>query len=153
MASEPKDPKRLEFRTVPRRDADIAALEAELRVAQLTADVAALDRLISDDLLFTGPDGTLGTKADDLKAYREGVMRVATHEPEKLHVRHVGAHVALVALRARMTGSYAGTPFAGIASYSRVWAREDGRWRIVGGHVSVVPMDMDAAAGGRAPED
>jgi ketosteroid isomerase-like protein len=144
MASEPKDPKRLEFRTVPRRDADIAALEAELRTAQLTADVAALDRLISDDLLFTGPNGMLGTKADDLKGYREGIMRVATHEPEKLHVRHVGVNVAVAALRTRMTGSYAGTPFDGVASYTRVWAKEDGRWRIVGGHVSVVPVATDA---------
>ena len=44
-------------------DPVIVALEAELRAAQLTADVAALDRLISEDLLFTGPDGQLGTKA------------------------------------------------------------------------------------------
>lgn len=120
-------------------DDDIAALEAELRAAQLGGDVAALDRLISDDLLFTGPDGALATKADDLAAYREGVMRVSAHEPEELRVRRVGADVALVALRTRMAGSYAGTPFSGIARYTRVWAREEGRWRIVGGHVSVVP--------------
>ena len=122
-------------------DAEIAALEAELRAAQLGADVAALDRLIADDLLFTGPDGALATKADDLAAYRDGVMRVASHEPEALRVRRVGADVAVAALRARMTGSYAGTPFAGVARYTRVWAREDGRWRIVAGHVSVTPLD------------
>ena len=120
-------------------DADIAALEAELRAAQLGADVAALDRLISDDLLFTGPDGALATKADDLAAYRDGVMRVSAHKPEELRVRRVGADVAVVALRTRMAGSYAGTPFSGVARYTRVWAREEGRWRIVGGHVSVVP--------------
>jgi hypothetical protein len=40
-------------------DPEIAAPEDELRHAQLTADVGALDRHISDDLLFTGPDGTL----------------------------------------------------------------------------------------------
>ena len=122
-------------------DPEIAALEAELRAAQLTADVAALDRLIADDLLFTGPDGALATKAQDLAAYRDGVMRVATHEPEALRVRRIGADVAIVALRARMTGSYAGTPFAGVARYTRVWAREGGRWRIAGGHVSVAPVD------------
>jgi uncharacterized protein (TIGR02246 family) len=118
-------------------DAEIAAMEQELRRAQLESDVAALDRLISDDLLFTGPDGNLATKADDLGAYRDGVMRVATHEPEALRVRAVGPDVAVVSLRARMTGSYAGNAFAGVARYTRVWAREDGRWRIIGGHVSV----------------
>ena len=113
-------------------DAEIAALEAELRAAQLSADVAALDRLIADDL----PDGALATKADDLAAYRDGVMRVTAHDPEALHVRRVGPDVAVAALRARMTGSYAGTPFAGVARYTRVWARAD-----VAGHVSVTPLD------------
>ena len=126
-------------------DAEIAALEAELRAAQLGADVAALDRLIDDDLLFTGPDGALATKADDLAAYRDGVMRVATHQPEALHVRRVGADVAVAAVRAHMTGSYAGTPFTGIARYTRVWARTDGRWRIVAGHVGVTPLDQSPA--------
>ena len=122
-------------------DTEIAALEAELRTAQLGADVSALDRLISDDLLFTGPDGAFATKADDLAAYRDGVMRVSTHEPEELRVRRVGTDVAVVALRTRMTGSYGGAPFSGIARYTRVWAREGGRWRIVGGHVTVHPNE------------
>jgi hypothetical protein len=81
-------------------DTEITALEADLRAAQLGADVNALDRLISDDLLFIGPDGALATKAQDLAAYRDGVMRVTMHEPEELHVRRVGAEVAVVVLRA-----------------------------------------------------
>ena len=50
---------------------------------------------------------------------------------EELHVRRVGTDVAVVALRTRMAGSYAGTLFSGTASYTRIWAREEGRWRIV----------------------
>jgi Domain of unknown function (DUF4440) len=50
-------------------DAEIVELEARIRAAQLGADVAALDALIDEDLLFTGPDGTLGTKAQDLAAH------------------------------------------------------------------------------------
>ena len=50
-------------------DAEFIDLEAALRVAQLRADVSALDRLVSDELLFTGPDGQLGTKAQDLEAH------------------------------------------------------------------------------------
>ena len=118
-------------------DTEIASLEAQLRAAQLEADVDALDRLISDDLLFTGPDGRLGSKAADLAAYRDGVMRVFTHEPQDLRVRWVGANVAVAALRTRMAGMYAGAPFSGIASYTRVWAREGERWQIVAGQVSV----------------
>jgi ketosteroid isomerase-like protein len=120
-------------------EADIAALENELRVAQLSADVAALDRLISQDLLFTGPDGALATKADDLSAYRNGIIRITVHEPKELHIRRVGSDVFLVALRTQLAGTYAGTPFSGVARYTRVWSRETGHWLIVGGHVSMTP--------------
>lgn len=121
-------------------DPEIVACEAQLRAAQLAADVAALDRLIAEDLLFTGPDGQLGTKAQDLAAHGSGTVRFRGHEPEELRVVHVGADVALAALRARLTVEVAGTLLRGTYRYTRVWAREvGGSWRVVGGHVSTVP--------------
>ena len=119
---------------------EIVALEAELRAAQLAADVPALDRLIAAELLFTGPDGQLGTKAQDLDAHGSGVVRFRSHVPEELRVRRVGADVAVTALRARLEVEVAGTLVRGTYRYTRVWAREvDGKWRVVGGHVSEVP--------------
>ena len=127
-------------------DDEIVALEAALRRAQLDADVAALDVLIAEELLFTGPDGQLGTKAQDLDAHRSGVVRFRTHEPEELRIRRVGAHVAVAALRARLGVEVAGTVVQGVYRYTRVWAREGGgRWRVVGGHVSAVASDVDRA--------
>ena len=83
-------------------DAEIVELEAQLRAAQLAADVSALDALIADELLFTGPDGSVGTKEQDLAAHRSGAVRFRAHEPEELRVRRVGADVAVTALRARL---------------------------------------------------
>ena len=120
-------------------DDEIVALEAAIRRAQLDADVAALDSLIGEQLLFTGPDGELGTKAQDLEAHRTGVVRFRAHEPEELRIRRVGANVAVTALRARLTVEVAGASVQGTFRYTRVWAREDGEpWRVVGGHVSQV---------------
>ena len=120
-------------------DPEIVSLEAELRAAQLAADVPALGRLISDDLLFTGPDGQLATKAQDLEAHGSGVVRFRSHEPEELRIRRVGADVAVSALRTRLEVEVAGTLVGGTYRYTRVWAREaDGKWRVVGGHVSEV---------------
>ena len=126
---------------------EIVAAEARLRAAQLAADVAALDDLIADALLFTGPDGQLGTKAADLAAHGSGVVRFRAHEPEELRVRAVGPDVAVSALRARLAVEVGGTLFQGTFRYTRVWAREDrGPWRVVGGHVSEVPA-ADARGG------
>ena len=126
-------------------DAEIVALEAALRAAQLTADVPALAHLISDDLLFTGPDGQLGTKAQDLEAHGSGAVRFRSHVPEELRVRRVGADVVVTALRARLEVAVAGNLARGTYRYTRVWAREeDGQWRVVGGHVSEVAPSPDA---------
>ena len=120
-------------------DREIVILEARIRAAQLSADVTALEDLISDDLLFTGPDGQLGTKAQDLEAYWSGTIQFMEHIPEELHIRRVGADVAITSLRAQLTVNVAGTLTRGTYRYTRVWAREDGRaWRVVGGHVSLV---------------
>lgn len=121
-------------------DSQLVALEAELRAAQLAADVPTLARLISDDLLFTGPDGQLATKAQDLEAHGSGVVRFRSHVPEELRVRRVGTDVAVAALRARLEVEVAGTLHRGTYRYTRVWARDEGgAWRVVGGHVSEVP--------------
>lgn len=126
-------------------DAKIVALESELRAAQLNADVVALDRLISDELLFVGPDGNLATKAQDLEAHRSGAVRFRAHEPEELHVRRIGDDVAIAALRAKLTVELAGRVVSGTYRYTRVWAREsDGAWRVVGGHVSQVSQPPTA---------
>jgi ketosteroid isomerase-like protein len=121
-------------------DPAIVAAESRLRAAQLAADVAALDALIADALLFTGPDGQLGTKAQDLAAHASGLVRFREHAPEELRVRAVGPDVAIAALRARLAVEVAGTLVRGTYRYTRVWAREGaGGWRVVGGHVSEVP--------------
>ena len=123
-------------------DPEIVACEARLRAAQLGADVAALDLLIADALLFTGPDGRLGTKAQDLAAHGSGAVRFRAHEPEELRVHRVGADVAVAALCARLAVEVAGALVRGTYRYTRVWAREGGGpWRVVGGHVSEVPAD------------
>ena len=122
-------------------DPEVVALESALRCAQLTADVGALDRLLSDDLLFTGPDGHLGSKAQDLAAHRSGVVRIRDHEPTELRVRRVGADVAIVALRTRLVVEVNGATVRGTYCYTRVWAREHGSWRVAGGHVAATSAD------------
>ena len=127
-------------------DPEIVILEARIRMAQLGADLTALNDLISDDLLFTGPDGQLGSKAQDLEAYQSGTVKFIEHVPEQLRIRRVSADVSIAALRAQLTVDVAGRRSRGTYRYTRIWAREDGQtWRVVGGHVSLVnSSDADA---------
>jgi hypothetical protein len=48
----------------------LRAAEQRLLAAQLASDVPVLAELLDDAVLFTGPDGKLSTKDDDLSAHR-----------------------------------------------------------------------------------
>ena len=121
-------------------DPEIVAVEGELRRAQLDGDVGTLDRLLAESLLFTGPDGQLSTKAQDLAAHASGHVRFRRYAPVELRIRRVGHDVAITALDAELAVEVAGTAVQGRFRYTRVWARErDLTWRVVGGHVAVVP--------------
>lgn len=94
-------------------DPEIVALETRLRAAQLAADVAELDALIDEDLLFVGPDGRLASKAQDLAAHSSGAVRFREHVPETLHVRRLGSGVAVTSLRARLVVEVMGAVTSG----------------------------------------
>jgi ketosteroid isomerase-like protein len=126
----------------------LRACEAALRQAQLESDVAALDRLVDDALVFTGPDGAVVGKADDLDAHRRGVVRITRLEPSEERIQRFG-NVAIVSVRMEMAGSFQGAPFAGPFRYTRVWcARPDG-WRVVAGHVSAVSCQSAGTSSAR----
>jgi len=121
------------------QDPEIVALELRLRAAQLDADVKALDGLIADELLFTGPDGTLSSKTQDLAAHAAGIVRFRAHEPRELSIRRVGRDVAITALLAHLAVEVNAVVVEGEYRYTRVWSRENGDdWRVVGGHVSEI---------------
>jgi ketosteroid isomerase-like protein len=118
-------------------DASLRDSEASLRAAQLASDVDTLELLLDDALVFTGPDGAVYGKQDDLTAHRQGAIRITRLTPSDERVLRFGS-IAIVNVRMEMAGSFMGTPFAGPFRYTRVWcARPDG-WRIVAGHVSAV---------------
>jgi hypothetical protein len=129
---------------VGQADPEIVEHEARIRLAQLRADVEELDALIAEELLFTGPNGQLASKAEDLAAHRSGVVRFREHEPLELRVRRVSESVVVTALLARLAVEVNGTTVRGTCRYTRVWAHDGSGWRVVAGHVSEVPAAAQA---------
>jgi hypothetical protein len=120
-----------------RTDDALRAAEAALRQAQLTNDTEALDRLLDESLVFTGPDGALYGKADDLHAHRERWLRLTRLEPSEERVQRFG-RIAVVSVRMEMAGSFKDAPLGGSYRYTRIWCKRPEGWRIVAGHVSAV---------------
>ncbi len=118
-------------------EASLHACEVALRRAQLASDVAELDRLVDDSLVFTGPNGAVYGKKDDLDAHRQGVVRITRLDPSEERIQSFG-HIAVVSVRMEMSGTFEGQAFAGPFRYTRVWRAQADGWRVVAGHVSAV---------------
>ena len=115
-------------------EAEIVARENELLGAMTTNDVARLDDLLHDDLLFNGPDGSTGTKAMDLANYRSGGIQLRAVEASDRLLSAIGDAV-VVAVTVAIEGTYLGQAVDGRFRYLRVWKRFDGAWRVIGGSV------------------
>ena len=116
----------------------IRNLEERLRRAMLASDHAALDALISADLIFTNHLGQLLGKQDDLALHRAGLLRFSTLEPSEFWALP-SPGLAIVSVRMKAGGTYAGTLFEADLRYTRVWRQSaDETWQIVAGHSSAV---------------
>lgn len=115
--------------------ASIQAAEEALRQAMLASDIAALERLLHPDLLFTNHMGWTFTREDDLNAHRSGLLKIHGLDLSEWHIA-VREACAVVSVQARITGSYNGVPANGTFRFMRTWAPdasdEAGEvWRVI----------------------
>lgn len=115
----------------------IREYEERLRVAMLHSDVAELDALIDDDLLFVGPGGGVYTKADDLQLHRSGSQRMSQADWLAVEVRSHGT-TCITAVTAQLSGTLMGEPFSGRFRYVRTWVQQESVWRVVAGSVTAM---------------
>ncbi len=118
-------------------DDEILACEAELRQAQLNSDVAALDRLLDDQLMFTNVDGKQVGKREDLSMHGSGRLRITRMDPGECRLLHLG-ETSVVSVRMNADAVMDGVPVSGTLRYTRVWHKQAEGWRVVAGHMSAV---------------
>jgi len=112
--------------------------ERRLQAAQRAGDVDALDLLLDDRLVATGPDGGSFGKADDLEAHRSGALRITKLVQEDLDLLLDG-DVAITRVTVSAEAVQGGVRTAGRLMYTRTWVRRDDGWRVLGAHFSVLP--------------
>ncbi len=115
----------------------IKKLEEELRLAMLGSDVLKLDSFISDSLIFTDHSGSIYTKEMDLHNHRSGNLKIDGLYPQDQKIKLYDG-TAIVSVLMRISGSFAEEPFNGNNRYTRIWVKQDGIWKIVAAHSSVV---------------
>jgi ketosteroid isomerase-like protein len=117
---------------------ELRKAERRLQATQLAGDTAALEQLLDDRAVFTGPDGKCYTKQDDLHLHRSRQQILTKVIEEDLTVL-VEGRTGVTWFLGSLEGTFAGTPFAARLRYTRTWIHDnDHGWRIVAAHASPV---------------
>ncbi|MBD2070538.1 nuclear transport factor 2 family protein [Leptolyngbya sp. FACHB-671] len=119
----------------------IENLEEKLQQAMLTSNVAVLDELIADNLVWTMHTGFVSNKQSDLDAYRSGVFRFTKLEISDRQFHPYSSDCVVVTLKAEIDGVLNGQAFSETYRFTRVWMQRQNRWQIIAGHVSqIIPL-------------
>ncbi|MGO8717949.1 MAG: nuclear transport factor 2 family protein [Acidobacteriaceae bacterium] len=108
----------------------IEKLEQMWQQAELTADTAVLDTMLSDDYLGIYGDGTLATKAETIDSFKDGSTRFSQIHTWDRKIRVFGS-TAVVVSKAQVVGTHDGESLNGTYRYTRVYHRHNGVWKIV----------------------
>ena len=108
----------------------VEQLEQVWRAAELNADVAAMNKLLSDDFVGITMTGQVVTKAQQLERLRRRTMVLNKLDLKDVHVKLIGM-TAIVTSLAEVEGSNEGAPMHGTFRYTRVYSRQPtGTWQI-----------------------
>jgi len=113
----------------------IRQLDNERIQAQIGADAVALDRIYADDFIGVGPSGTVRTKAQVISDFTSGDLRFQSITTDEVQVR-VYENTAVETGLSTMSGQDKGKAVPRDTRFTRVWVKQQGRWRLVANHYS-----------------
>ena len=113
----------------------IKQLDNERIRAQIGADAAALDRIYADDFIGVGPSGTVRTKAQVISDFTSGDLKFQSIVTDEVQVR-VYDNTAVETGLSTMSGQDKGKAVPRDTRFTRVWVKQEGRWRLVANHYS-----------------
>ena len=113
----------------------IRKLDNERIKAQLHADAAVLKRIYADDFIGVGPSGTVRTKPQVISDFKSGDLKFQSITTDDVRVRVYG-NTAVETGRSTMDGQDKGKAVPRDTRFTRVWVKQQGRWRLVANHYS-----------------
>ena len=110
-------------------EVEVGNLEARRFRAMTEADVPTLERLLSDDLVYTHASGWRQTKAEFLASLRSGELIYHSFAPKNFKARVYG-NTVLVTGRASGKVRSKGQELSVELFYLEAYVKQDGRWQL-----------------------
>jgi ketosteroid isomerase-like protein len=119
----------------------IEGLEHQWQQATLNDDVAAMDKLLSEDYLGITANGELMTKTQLLDRMRNRKFAISRMDVSDMKIKRVGS-VAIVTSLAQVEGEVNGEPVSGSFRYTRVYQHlPSGMWRVTSFEATRIPRN------------
>ena len=124
----------------PGVESQLIEIERQLSDALVRQDAAVLDRLWSNDLVFTFPNGKVSNKAQRLAGQKPAA------QPSESEARNTNNEVkvflygntAVVTVLSTWSGKENNQAYSSQFQATHVWTKQQGRWQLVAAHVSPV---------------
>jgi ketosteroid isomerase-like protein len=117
---------------------EVMNAEKQFLSAVQKSDYAALDRLLSDNLVYTHSTGVIEDKAAYLKALKSGNQKYSSidHLTPKVNVFD---NTGVITGKVRMRGASKGVPFDNELLMIHVWVKQQGQWKLVAHQTTRLP--------------
>jgi ketosteroid isomerase-like protein len=114
--------------------------------AEEDRDIAFLDKILASDFFALNPQGKLLDKAGQLENLKRPDRTLKVLNARETHVQfYANGQVAVLTEHVTVDGTDKGRPFGGEYRFLRVFAKQDGSWKVVLAQGSPMP-DQPAAA-------
>ena len=118
-------------------EAALVEMQQDLVRAWLSADRAALERIIAPEWTITGPNGRTSDRSRVLaQVFDTGVHRIRDLKIDEVKARVFG-DAAVVTGRTRGVGEFEGAGYDVVIRFTYVFVRRAGRWQAVASHASL----------------
>ena len=115
----------------------IVSLEKELESAMLRSDVAILDKLLDNKLVFTNHVGQQTTKQMDLEAHRSGFVKIESINQSNQSV-NIFEDVAIVTVLSEICGIFGEAQSTAKLHFTRVWQKKNSKeYKLIAAHSSL----------------
>ena len=124
-------------------ETELKAIEQQWLDAYIKSDAAFIKNVEAEDYTIVEPDGTMTTKAQDVKSVtdKKFVLKSATMSDFKC--RMLGDNNAVVTAMLKMSGSDDGTEFSGDYRAIDVFEKKDGKWLAVASQITKIQKEKE----------
>jgi ketosteroid isomerase-like protein len=119
-------------------DTELKAIEQQWLDAYMKSDPSFLKNLEAEDYSIIEPDGTVSTKAQDIKSVTDKTFVLKSATMSDFKCRMVGDSCAVVTVMMKLSGSEDGKEFSGDYRGTDVFEKNGGKWMAVSSQLTKV---------------